>query len=107
MVYQPDDILNTYIGYDYKGFSARVSFVFQGNSVTYIGAYPEQDGYSNNYFRIDASARQMLPWKGLQLYLDANNLNSESNISTENAIGGFTSEQYYGLTADLGIRYTL
>ncbi len=107
LVYQPDDILNTYIGYDYKGFSARVSFVFQGNSVTYIGAYPEQDGYSNNYFRIDASARQMLPWKGLQLYLDANNLNSESNISTENAIGGFTSEQYYGLTADLGIRYTL
>jgi TonB-dependent receptor len=107
LVYQPNDIMNSYIGYDYKGFSARVSFVFQGNSVTYVGAYPEQDGFSKNYFRVDASVRQLLPWKGLQLYLDANNLNSESNISAENAIGGFTSEQYYGLTANLGIRYTL
>lgn len=104
---QPNDILNTYIGYDYEGFSARVSFVFQGNSVNYVGQYPQQDGYTRNYFRIDASARQMLPWMGAQIYLDANNLNSESNISAQQTIGGFTSEQYYGLTADLGIRITL
>lgn len=107
LIDQPNDIANAYIGYDYRGFSARLSFVFQGNSVTYVGAYPEQDGFSENYFRIDFSARQELPLKGLQLYLDTNNLNSESNISKEDAIGGFTSEQYYGLTANLGIRYTL
>ncbi|HQT91042.1 MAG TPA: hypothetical protein PL001_03340, partial [Candidatus Kryptobacter bacterium] len=107
LVLQPNDIMNTYIGYDYKGFSARVSFVFQGNSVTFVGAYPEQDGFSKSYFRVDASARQMLPWEGLQLYFDSNNLNSETNMSAENAIGGFTSQQYYGLTANLGIRYTL
>ena len=107
LVYQPNDITNAYVGYDYKGFSARVSFVFQGNSVSYIGAYPEQDGFTKNYFRIDASVRQMLPWQGVQLYLDANNLNGESNISAQQTIGGFTSEQYYGLTANLGIRFTL
>jgi outer membrane receptor protein involved in Fe transport len=107
LIFQPNDIVNTYLGYDYKGFSARVSFVFQGSSLTGVGARPETDGFSNNYFRIDASARQMLPWAGLQLYLDANNLNSESNISTQQSIGGFTSEQYYGLTADLGVRLTL
>jgi TonB-dependent receptor len=107
LIDQPNDIANTYIGYDYRGFSARLSFVFQGNSVTYVGAYPEQDGFSQNYFRIDFSARQELPLNGLELYLDTNNLNSESNISVEDAIGGFTSEQYYGLTADLGIRYTM
>jgi TonB-dependent receptor len=107
LIDQPNDIANAYIGYDYRGFSARLSFVFQGNSVTYVGAYPEQDGFQKNYFRIDFSARQELPLKGLELYLDTNNLNSESNISAENAIGGFTSENYYGLTADLGIRYTM
>lgn len=107
LVDQPNDIMNTYIGYDYKGFSARVSFVFQGNSVSYVGNYRQQDGYTRNYFRIDASARQMLPWAGAQVYLDANNLNSESNISAQQTIGGFTSENYYGLTADLGIRITL
>lgn len=107
LVDQPNDIANTYIGYDYAGFSARLSFVFQGNSVTYIGAYPEQDGFSQNYFRIDAQVTQKLPWIGLELYMDGNNLNSESNISTENAISGFTSENYYGLTADLGVRLKL
>ncbi len=107
LVYQPNDILNAYIGYDYRGFSARASFVFQGNSVTFIGAYPEQDGFSKDYFRIDFSARQMLPWTGLQLFFDANNLNSRTNISAQPTIGGFTSENYYGLTANLGIRYTL
>jgi TonB-dependent receptor len=107
LIYQPNDIMNTYLGYDFKGFSARVSFVFQGNSVSYVGSFPEQDGFSKNYFRIDFSARQMLPWTGLQLYVDANNLNSEPNISAQTSIGGFTSEQYYGLTADLGIRLTL
>ena len=55
---------------------------------------------------MDFSARQMLPWAGLQLFFDANNLNSESNIAAQPTIGGFTSENYYGLTANLGIRYT-
>ncbi len=107
LIYQPNDVMNAYVGYDYKGFSARVSFVFQGNSVSSVGNFPEQDGYSKDYYRIDVSARQMLPWAGLQIYMDANNLNSESNISAQQSIGGFTSEQYYGLTANLGLRITL
>jgi TonB-dependent receptor len=107
LVFQPNDIVNASIGYDYKGFSARLSGTFQGNSVTYVGAYPEQDGYSKDYFSIDFSARQMLPWTGLQIFFDAKNLNNESNMSAQNSINGFTSQNYYGFTADLGIRYEL
>jgi TonB-dependent receptor len=108
LVNQPNDILNTYIGYDYGGFSARVSFVFQGNSVTNVAAYAEGDGFSKDYYRWDASARQILPWvKGLQLYLDVTNLNGESNISAQKSINGFTNQQFYGLVANLGIRYNL
>ena len=107
LVFQPNDIANVTIGYDYKGFSAKVTGSFQGNSVTYVGAYPEQDGYSKDYFTIDFSARQMLPWTGLQLFLDLKNLNNESNMSAQNSINGFTSQNYYGFTANLGIRYDL
>lgn len=107
LIDQPNDIFNSYIGYDYKGFSVRVSFVFQGNSVSYVGNFPEQDGFTRNYFRIDAQARQILPWFGIELYFDMNNLNSENNISAQQSIGGFTNEQNYGLTADLGLRYKL
>jgi TonB-dependent receptor len=107
LIFQPDDILNSYIGFDYKGFSTRVSFVFQGNSVSGIGAFAEQDGFSRDYFRVDASAKQRLPWPGSEIYLDFSNLNGETNTSAQRSIGGFTNEQNYGLTANLGFRYRL
>jgi hypothetical protein len=100
--------LNISFGYDKGGFSGRISYVFQGNAVTNIGGYPEQDGFSKDYYRWDASARQILPWwKGLQLYLDVTNLNNESDVSAQKSIGGFTNQQFYGLVANLGVRYNL
>jgi TonB-dependent receptor len=107
LIDQPDDIFNAYIGYDYEGFSGRISVVFQGNSVSGIGNFPEQDGFTKDYFRVDASARQKLPVEGLQLFLDLNNINARKNSSAQLSIGGFTSELNYGLTANLGLRYIL
>jgi outer membrane receptor protein involved in Fe transport len=107
LINQPDDVLNAYIGYDYEGFSGRLSFLFQGNSVSNVGAFAEQDGFTNDYYRIDASVRQKLPWPGLQVFLDINNLNNRKNESTQASINGFTSQQFYGLTANLGVRYSM
>ena len=104
LIYQPNDLLNAYVGYDYRGFSARVSFLFQGNSVSYVGAFPEQDGYTRDYFRIDMSVRQTLPFWGMEVYLDVSNLNGEKNSAAQVSIDGFTSVKHYGLTANLGIR---
>jgi TonB-dependent receptor len=104
LLYQPNDIANLFIGYDYSGFSAKVSFVFQGNSVSYIGSFPEQDGYTIDYYRIDVAVRQMLPWYGLQLFLDVNNLNNRRNMSAQTTINGFTNQKHYGLTLNLGVR---
>ena len=107
LINQPDDVLNAYIGYDYEGFSARLSFLFQGNSVSNIGAFAEQDGFSTDYFRMDASVRQKLPWAGLQVFLDVTNLNNRKNESIQASINGFTSQQYYGLVANLGVRFSM
>ncbi len=107
LIFQPNDVFNAYIGYDYGGFSGRVSFVFQGSSVSAIGNFAEQDAFTRDYFRIDASARQYLPIPGFQVFLDVNNLNARRNQSAQSSIGAFTNEQNYGLTANLGIRYTL
>jgi len=107
LIYQPDDIFNAYFGYDYEGFSGRLSFIFQGNSVSTIGPFAEQDGFTKDYFRIDASIRQKLPVPGLSLFLDANNLNNRNNQAAQASINGFTSQQNYGLTASVGVRYTM
>ncbi len=105
LIYQPNDLVNAYVGYDFKGFSARVSFLFQGNSVSYVGAFPEQDGYTRDYFRIDASVRQALPIRGMEIFLDFNNLNDEQNSSAQRSIDGFTNVKNYGMTANFGIRF--
>ncbi|HTX19051.1 MAG TPA: TonB-dependent receptor, partial [Bacteroidota bacterium] len=106
LIFQPNDVLNASIGYDYAGFSGRISFLFQGNMVSSIAARSEQDGFTKDYFRIDATVRQKLPIEGLQLFLDVNNINQRTDISAQETFGGSTSEIYYGLTADLGLRYT-
>jgi len=107
LINQPNDILNAIVGYDYKGFSGRVSFMFQGNAVSGIGIRDEQDSFTKDYFRIDASLKQTLPIEGLEVYLNINNINQRADISAQKTIGAFTKEQFYGLTADLGIRYSL
>lgn len=107
LINQPNDVVNAWLGYDYEGFSARLSFLFQGNAVSSLTNYPEGDGFTRDYFRIDASARQVLPWYGIELYLDLNNINNVDNISAQQTIGGFTNEQNYGLTANIGVRYNL
>ena len=107
LIYQPNDLINAYVGYEFRGFSARVSFLFQGNSVSYVGAFPEQDGYTKDYFRIDTSVRQTLPFYGMEVYLDVNNLNNEQNSAAQMSINGFTSVKNYGTTANLGVRLRL
>ncbi len=107
LLYQPNDIANAFVGYDYKGFSGKVTFAFQGNSVSNIGAFPEADGFTDNYFRVDASFRQVLPLPGLQVFLDLTNINNRMNVSRQISISGFTIEQNYGMTANLGVRYQL
>jgi TonB-dependent receptor len=107
LIYQPNDILNAYVGYELKGFSARVSFLFQGNSVSNIGAFPEQDGYTKDYFRVDASARQTLPYWGMEIYLDIVNINNRKNYAAQRSIDGFTNVKHYGMIANLGLRFRL
>ena len=105
---QANDIVNTFVGYDYKGFSARLSFTFQGNAVNEIGSeFPERDGFTRDYFRLDFAARQKLPVANGELFLDVQNLNDENTESAQRTIGGFNAIQNYGTTANLGVRLTL
>lgn len=43
LLHQANDIANVSLGYDWKGFSARLSFRFQGNVISRIGTRPEEN----------------------------------------------------------------
>lgn len=103
---QPNDIANISIGYDFKGFSVLVSMIYQSNVFNSNNFWPELRGYKTKYERWDLSARQKLPWQGVEVYLDINDLNNESDVYVVAGPGFPSSEQDYGRTADLGLRWT-
>jgi TonB-dependent receptor len=107
LIYQPDDIVNLSLGYDYKDFSIRVSMLYQSDIFTGADFWPQLRSHTKDYTRWDLSAKQNLPWFGIQIYGDINNLNGAKDVSIIQGGGVPTSEQDYGMTADFGIRIKL
>jgi hypothetical protein len=104
---QPDNILNLSLGYDYEGFSVRVSMLYTDDIFSGTNFWPQLRTTTTAYTRWDLSVKQDLPWFGLQLYGDLNNINAASDKAV---IAGSTvavpqSQQAYGLTGDIGLRW--
>lgn len=102
---QPRDIANIQVGYDYGGFSARVSFLYQGETLQSLGSEPLDDHFTEEYFRIDARIRQRLG-QGFELFANLNNVNNRPDRNFQSALGQFpTYVQSYGATYGLGVRF--
>jgi TonB-dependent receptor len=107
LINQPDDIVNVAVGYDYSGFSTRISMFSQADVFKGESFWPELRTDTGKYLRWDISVKQKLPWFGLQVFFDLNNLNNAREIDINQGSGFPTAEQHYGLTADLGLRLKL
>jgi outer membrane receptor protein involved in Fe transport len=108
LIDQPNDILNFTMGYDIGGFSARLSFLYQDNVLRSTDIKQEElDEYTDAYYRWDFTAYQKLPWlEGLQVYLNVNNITDRPDRQFRSVLERLSEVQYYGLTADLGVRYS-
>ena len=106
LVDQPDNIFNLSLGYDYRGFSVRVAMVYQAGIFTGARQWPQLRGYTAAYRRWDVAARQELPWQGLEVYADLNNINAANDVQIIQA-GVPTAIEDYGFTADMGVRWRL
>jgi hypothetical protein len=104
---QPAHIANVTLGYDYKAFSARLSFLYQSNRVTGISTNDGLDFFTGSYQRWDLTLQQGLDW-GLQLFANLANINASPDRSYrgESLISPSYIE-YYGFTMDLGVRWKL
>jgi len=107
LIDQPNDIVNLALGYDYQGFSIRVSMLSQADIFKSEDFWPELRVNTAKYLRWDLAVKQTLPWEGLQLFLDVNDLNSARDIDLNQGSSFPAAEQHYGLTADLGLRIRL
>ena len=102
---QPRHILNATLGYDYRGFSARLSFLYQDNVLGSPGVREELDSYTDALRRWDLILYQKLPWQGFEAYMNLNNITNSSDRRFVSVLELLSSADYYGRTIDLGIRY--
>jgi TonB-dependent receptor len=102
---QADKIANLSLGYEKGGFSGRISMTYQGKALQLVGARSELDGYTNSFVRWDASLTQKItPFLGL--YLDINNISNQPDQAYLGEIIYPTNQEYFGWTADIGVRVT-
>lgn len=107
LIDQPKDIANLSVGYDYKGFSAVVSMIYQANVFNNTNFWPELRSDKAKYLRWDLVVKQGLPWSGLSAYFDINNINGATDTYVVEGSGFPTSAQDYGMTADIGLHWDL
>jgi TonB-dependent receptor len=117
LLHQANDIGNVSLGYDYRGFSARLSFRYQGNVVSKVASLPQLNEYTAKQYKFDFVVKQQIPLKYgiLEVFFNAINF---TNVPYERFVdypvqsGGVTTIQrqttykrYSGPTYQLGLRF--
>ncbi len=100
---QPNDILNSSIGIDYKGFSGRVSVVYINNIFQKADFWLQNRVVSDKSTRWDISIRQSLPWYNAQLFLDLINITGTDETSLNQRTNLPVSISRYGMFANMGL----
>lgn len=109
LLYQPDDIVNLTVGYDYKGFSLRISSIYSAKIFTGPNPRPQLRAYTSSYNRWDIAVKQKLPyWEGFEVFCNMNNINGADDVSAIEASTGVpTRRQKYDYMLEFGLKGTL
>ena len=101
---QADNILNFTLGYEKGDFSGRVSMIYQGAALQTIGSRKELDGYTAAFTRWDFAAQYKL-MENLSVILNLNNISNKAEGAFLGSEMFPTVEEYFGMTADIGLKY--
>jgi len=103
---QTDYTGNIGLGYDYKGFSGRLSVYFQGPYLSSISNIETGDIYQKAFSRLDLSLKQEIT-QMVSVFVNINNLTNtlegSYNSYKELDRGGYL----YGISAELGVQLSL
>lgn len=107
LINQPDNILNMTLGFDYRGFSSRVSMLYQDDIFKRNNFWRKLRGTSTASTRWDISLKQKLPFDGFEMIANFNNISSAIDKDINVGTGFPLREQDYGTTVDIGLRYRI
>jgi outer membrane receptor protein involved in Fe transport len=102
---QADFLANFAVGYEKKGFSGRLSIVFQGKSLDFVGTREELDGFTDTFAQWDLTLQQSLTG-GFKVFANMNNVTNRSERAFLSQESFPTREAQFGWSADLGLRFS-
>lgn len=117
IVGQANVLANLSLGYELGGFSGRISMIYQsdalspgnpgiGSSEAGVGSIPEQDFFDEASYRFDVAMKQRIDKKGRwTLMFNINNLTNTPERAFLGIANRLKEEEFYGMTADLGIAF--
>ena len=100
---QAEHIGNFSLGYEKGGFSGRISATYQGRSLMTVGSRSELDGYTESTLRLDATLAQRIT-SMITIFAEFNNITNEAEQAYLGEIIYPTNEEFFGWTADVGVR---
>lgn len=105
---QPSFLANFSLGYDYKGFSGRVSYSFQDNILTseQHRADAADVETTKSFSKWDLQLKQRINSR-LSIFASASNLFNSSDRKKRNITGYPSSVEYYGSSFYMGFKYDL
>lgn len=105
---QPRILGNLSLGYDYKGFSGRISYNYQDNIL--IKEQHRTDGADKEstlpFSKWDLQLKQRVTPK-LDILFSMSNISNSPDVSVRDVTGFISSMEYYGLTAYIGFKYKI
>jgi TonB-dependent receptor len=108
---QPASILNVIVGWDFKGFSSRVSYRFQDKTVNSLDTrYSVFDAYYDTFSLIDVMLKQKIT-DNISAYANLTNIGNHVDDyyygEQEDKPALPTNSQFYGFRAQVGVRVNL
>lgn len=109
LISQAPGIMRASLGYDYKGFSFRVSTAYQATKVRqYSLGVQQYDRYDLAFWRVDAVVKQKIGerWSA---FLNLNNLSNQQDIITRSKSDKTYIDEIetFGPTYQLGIQFSM
>tara|TARA_B100001750_G_C15516488_1_gene607652 strand:+ start:1142 stop:4156 length:3015 start_codon:yes stop_codon:yes gene_type:complete len=108
MLDQPTHVGNLTLGYDYKDFSVRFTYLYQSDISTYIHSVNSLfDTFSAEYSRMDMQVKQRINSK-IEIYGNYRNIGKTADRSyRSNSTLNPSYMEFYGSTIDIGIKYRM
>jgi TonB-dependent receptor len=100
---QADRLMNIALGYDYLGFSGRISLFKQSESIESVGTQKELDDYRSGFTRLDLSVKQAVT-DYLNVFVNAVNITNNEDQAFQSVSDFDTSLEDYGRSFELGLQ---